>query len=289
MIPQKVQALFDFIDYLDNNKKEYVEIYIPLCNEISNLLAQKHKLNPYDNYKDKQLFDNLQNQINEISAPLTQNVFTPISEKLIELGIWSGDKAYASIWNNNYPAISEFKENFAPEDVEQVILYKQKYLDFRTETKSDFLGLGFIFNSLDEILKQLFSFFKDTNENEFYNFEAKTIEVNSLEEVAMGLKDGLGKNFKFSIPTDKVFYGSKNKLQVLANPANINNEIIMGDKIHVGDIPNNSGQITIGKNQKTKSNDSDEFSKKSFNWQKWGVIVGTILAVVAIVVTWIVS
>lgn len=289
MIPQKIQALFDFIDYLDGNKKEYIEKYIPLCDEIANLLSQKNKLNPYENYKDKEQFDNLQNQITEKSAPLTLNVFTPISNKLRELGIWSGDQAYASIWNNNYPAISNFKENFAPEDVTTVMLYKQKYLDFRTETNSDFLGLRFIFNGLDEILKQLFSFFKDTNENEFHNFEAKTIEVNSLEEVAMSLKDGLGKNLKFSIPTDKVLYGRQEKSQVQTNPANIKNEIIMGDKIQVGDIPNNSGQITIGKNQKTKSNDSDEFSKKSFHWQKWGVIVGTILAIVAIIVTLIVS
>jgi hypothetical protein len=289
MTPQKIQTLFDFIDYLDNNKKEYIDRYIPLCNEIENLLAQKSNLNPNENYKDKQKFNNLQNQINEKSPPHTSNIFTPISNKLIELGIWSGDNAYASIWNNNISAINDFKENFTSDDVARVMLYKQKYLNFRAETKSDFLGLGFIFNSLDEIFKDLFSFFKDTNENEFDSFETKTIKVNSLKEVAIGLRDGLGKNVKFSISPDKVLYSIPKETQVQTYPTNIKSEIIMGDKIQVGDIPNNSGQITIGKDQKTKSKGSDEYAKKSFHWQKWGVIVATILALIAIVVTMIIS
>lgn len=30
MVPPRIQALFDFIDYLDKNKKVYIEKYIPL-------------------------------------------------------------------------------------------------------------------------------------------------------------------------------------------------------------------------------------------------------------------
>jgi hypothetical protein len=67
----------------------------------------------------------------------------------------------------------------------------------------------------------------------------------------------------------------------------INN--IMGDNIQVGDITNNGGQITVGKDNKTTVNGNDELSKKSYNWQKRGIIVGTILAIIAIIATIIYS
>lgn len=66
---------------------------------------------------------------------------------------------------------------------------------------------------------------------------------------------------------------------------------IMGDNIQVGDITNNSGQINVGKNIKAKTevNGNDELAKKSYNWQKLGIIIGTILAIIAIIATIIYS
>ncbi len=37
MIPLRIRALFDFIDFLDSNKAEYIKTYIPLCNELVQL------------------------------------------------------------------------------------------------------------------------------------------------------------------------------------------------------------------------------------------------------------
>ena len=54
MISEKIQALFDFIDYLDTNKAEFIEKYIPLCDELTNLDIQRSKLKPKNNYIDKQ-------------------------------------------------------------------------------------------------------------------------------------------------------------------------------------------------------------------------------------------
>lgn len=286
MIPQKIQALFDFIDYLDNNKRGYIEKYIPLCDELKNLDNQRNELKPNQNYKDKQQYDNIQNQIKERFSPITSNVYTPISNKLRELEIWSGDETYASIWNNNYSAISDFKMNFTSENIAQVMQYKKKYLSFRTETNTDFLCLSFAFHSLDKILKELFDFFKDINENEFDSFEAKTIRVNSVKEAVNGLIENKGKNVKFSIPTETLY---ERPHETQTNFTNINSEIIMGDKIQVGNISDNSGPIAIGKGNTTKITGSDEIVKKSFNWQKWGIITATILAIIAIVVAIIVG
>ena len=288
MVPQKIQALFDFIDYLNGNKREYIEQYIPLCNELKNLDKQINKLNPNRNYIDKQQYDIIQTLIKENFPPITSNIYTPILNKLRELEIWTGDDTYSSIWNNNISAISDFKRDFISEDVERVMQYKQKYISFRAETNTDFLCLSLVFQELDEILKELFDFFKDTNKNEFDSFETKTIEVNTVEEAVKGFIENKGKNVKFSIPT-KTLYDSSNGKQIQTSSTNIKNEIIMGDKIQVGDISNNSGQISVGKENTTKNSSSDALAQKSFNWQKWGIIIAAILAIIVIVITILVS
>ncbi len=288
MTPQRIQALFDFIDYLDSNKKEYVEKYVPLCNELKNLHNQKNELRPDKNYKDKQQYDSIQNLVTEKFSPIEKNIYNPISSKLRELEIWSGDKTYASIWNNNYSAISDFKENFTSEDILQVMQYKQKYLSFRRETDTDFLCLTFAFHNLDEILKELFNFFKDTNENEFDGFEAKTIEVNNMKEAVTRLIENKGQNVKISIPF-KTVYDNPIEEQKRTNSTNIKNEIVMGDKIQVGNISSNSGQISVGKDNTNKISGSDEVAKKSFHWQKWGIIAASILTIIAILVAIIIG
>ena len=161
MIPQKIQALFNFIDYLDENKTKYVEKYIPLCSELEVLKEEQRALRPRENYIDKQKHDEIQNQIEEKFVPIMSDIYSPITNKLRELKIWSGDETYASVWNNNIDAIANFKQNFNEEDVKQVMQYKRKYLRFRSETNSNFLCLALVFDSLDEILKVLFDFFKD--------------------------------------------------------------------------------------------------------------------------------
>jgi len=139
MIPQKIQALFDFIDYLDSNKIEYM--CIPLCNELNSLDIQRAELKPDKNYVDKQRYDKIQNEINRKFQPIEQNIYIPVLNKLRELGIWAGDDVFTSIWNSNISAISDFKKDFTSEDIVQVMNYKQKYLGFRTETNTSFLCL----------------------------------------------------------------------------------------------------------------------------------------------------
>ena len=287
MIPQKIQALFDFIDFLDKNKATYIEKYIPLCNELKDLDKQRNVLKPNENYKDKQSYDIIQKQIKEKFEPITENIYNPITSKLQELGIWLGDDVYTSIWNNNISEISDFKRNFSEEDAQKVFHYKQKYLNFRTETNNDFFCLSFVFSNLDEVLKELFDYFKDTKENEFDNFETKTIEVDSLYEIAKNVKENIGKNVKYSIPSENVFKkntASATKIAEIKNEFNVFN---MGDKIKVGDISNNSGQITFGKDNKIEVNGNDEIAKKSFRWQKRDTIIATIIGIIGLVIAYL--
>jgi len=288
MIPQKIQLLFDFIDFLDKNKTNYIEKYIPLCNEINDLFKQRGVLKPNENYKDKHSYDKIQKQIKEKSEPITENICKPITSKLKELGIWLGDDVYTSIVSNNISEISDFKRDFSEEDTQIVFQYKQKYLSFRTETNSDFLCFSFMFSNLDEIMKELFDYFKDTKENEFDKFETKTIKVGYFSELEQNIKENTGENVKYSILNENVF-GKKHTTQA-PNIAGIKNEFNvynMGDKIKIGDISNNSGQITFGKDNKTEVNSNDDIAKKSFRWQKRDTIITTIIGIIALVIAYL--
>ncbi len=249
MIPEEIQALFKFIDYLDTKKIEYIEKYIPLCDELKNLDIQRSKLKPKNNYIDKQQYDDIQKEISEKFLPITQNIYIPVLNKLKELEIWDGDDVFTSIWNKNASAIHDFKEHFTSEDADKIKIYKQKYLSFRNETNSNFLCLQFIFSNLDEILKELFDFFKDTNQNEFESFETKTIKVDNIKDAVKGFMENKERNVRFEIPQESLF-DYQNIKQYLPQLPNIKNEIFMGHKIEVGDITNNSGQIIIGKDIK---------------------------------------
>lgn len=257
MIPERIQALFAFIDYLDSNKQEYIEKYIPLCDEINALANKRSQLKRDKNYKDKLEYDAVQAAISEKFQPITENIYKPVTNKLLELGIWSGDDPHSSIWNNNFSAISDYKTNFSSEDIPTILVYKRKYLDFRNETNSYFLSLQFILEDLDEVLKQLFDFFKDTEENEFDKFETKTVEVESIEEAIKGFVENKGKNVKYSIPHDSAFRKTGNQQQ--QSPlTTINNHFNMGDIINVGDIRGNSGPVIIGKDIRI----SDSFNER---------------------------
>jgi len=288
MIPKKIQSLFELIDFLDKNKKEFIEKHIPLCDELRELDKQRAALKPNINYKDKQFYDRIQKQIEKKFEPITENIYEPITSQLRELGIWSGDDVYTSIWNNNISEISDFKRNFSKDDLEKVFEYKQKYLSFRTETNNDFLCLSLVFSNIDAILKELFDFFKDTKENEFGSFETKTIEVGSITEVLQNIKDNFGKNFKYSIPNETVFGINPTipaiKIADIKNEVNVFN---MGDKIEVGEISMNKGPIIVGKGNKTEINSNDEIAKKSFHWQKRETIISIIIGIIGIIIAYL--
>ena len=249
MIPERIVALFEFIDFLDAHKKEYIEKYIPLCHELIELDTQKSLLKPRENYLDKLKYDAIQKNISEKFQPIQQDIYIPFTSKLRDLKIWSGDDIYTSIFNNNSAAIFDFRENFEPNDIETVLAYKHKYLSFRRETNNSFLCLQFVLNNLDEIYKYLFDFFKDSSENEFESFEAKILELDSLNDVASALTTNKATNFAYAIPPDSFLnYQNLRKPhpKLYLGTSIINNEFIMGNKIQLGDINGHGNVLNSG-------------------------------------------
>lgn len=280
LIPNKIKAIFNFIDFLDVRKETLINDYLPLCTKLKKLDKQRNQLSPRNNYTDKQEYDKIQEEIKEKFTPITNDIYKPITNKLFELGIWSGDETYSSIWNNNIDEISIFKENFSEDDLPKIFEYKYKYLSFRSETNSNFLCLGLLLQALDKLFESLFDFFKDTTDNEFESFESKTVKVDRIEDLSKLISQNRDENIKYEVP----FSNLKNESKPAESPItqNIKQEIVMGDKIEANNITN-SGQLNIGKNNEIDNeSNNEELSKKSFNWQKWGIIIGSISTLIGI-------
>lgn len=205
MIPERIQALFQFIDFLDVNKETYINTYLPIVEELESLRIERNKLKPEGNYKDRIKYAEVQEVISRKFELVYQNVSTPILNKLLELKIWNGEEVYTSIYNMNIGAVQELKERFSIEDVKTIQAQKEKYINFRAETNSYFLSLQFPFEYLDEVLKSLFDYFKDVQINEFEKFVNEPVQVNSLSE----LLNEFQKGNNVVLPFDLLLNGEK--------------------------------------------------------------------------------
>jgi len=96
MIPNRIENLFKFIDFLYEKKEILIKDYLPLCEELKSLDEQRNELSPLNNYKDKQQYEEIQKEITDKFAPITNNIYNSITDKLLELKIWSGDKEYST-------------------------------------------------------------------------------------------------------------------------------------------------------------------------------------------------
>ncbi|MBP0613958.1 hypothetical protein J8J42_13010 [Chryseobacterium sp. cx-311] len=287
MIPDKVQALVNFIDFLDKNKNEYITRYIPLCDELNELDKQRSILKPRENYKDKKLYDKVQREIEVKFAPIIENIYNPVTSKLKELRIWSGDDVMTSIYNNNIGEILEFQKIFTDEDIEVLKDYKRKYISFRTETNNNFMCLSLVWSRLDEIYKILFDFFKDTKENEFENFEAKIVSLANIEQLLQAFKEDKGKNIHYSIPFESLVNKKEKSESKETNTLKSNYNVFnMGDNINIGDISKNKGQINVGKNTSADEKVEDETAKKAFRWQRRETVITIILTTIGLIIAY---
>src|SRR5690606_41968011 len=107
MIIEEIQAIFDFIDYLESRKQVLIEKYIPLCEELEELREGKDKLKPDNNYREKRQYDILQEELELKFEPLLTDVYQPITGKLKELGISPRGSILTNIKNN----ISSFHDD----------------------------------------------------------------------------------------------------------------------------------------------------------------------------------
>lgn len=219
MISDKIKALFQYIEYLHSNIENFNQ-FSGLIKELEKLNYERANLKPEKNYKDKLLYDNIQAELDNKFKILQDGTANLIKNKAKELNVCNPDKT-ETLWNRNISEIDKLKKEFDEKDLSTIFEHKNKYIQFRTETAHNYFSLKFFFDDLDEILKELFDYFKESeNENEFEKFESKEIKVDSI---ALMLK--LFKEKRNPCKCELEFLIEK---QLLCNDCNIKTEIENG-------------------------------------------------------------
>lgn len=196
MITPKIKALFQFIEYLHSNIDNFKQ-YDEVINELHLLVKERKQVSPRKNFKDKLKFDEVQAEIEVKFKVIQENILQPIRTKATELNICDLNKT-ETVWNWNSTEIHQLKENFSKDDLPEIFSQKSKYIEYREKTKGEaFFGLGFFFDNLDEVLKELFDYFKEAEHNEFETFETKAIQVNDIGEAVKLMQLG---HKKFTLP-----------------------------------------------------------------------------------------
>jgi len=182
MIAPKIKALFQFIEYLHSNIDSF-NLNNDLIKELELLAEERKKIIHKRTFKDKLKYDEVQAEIETKFKTLQDNTANLIKAKAKELNICNFDNRFHYSFNGIETDIDQLKENFSKDDLPEILKHKQQYIEYRTKTHKTFLSLGFFIDRLDEITKSLFDYFKETEQNEFENFETKAIPVNDIDEM----------------------------------------------------------------------------------------------------------
>ncbi|MGO3689344.1 MAG: hypothetical protein ACTJF0_02720 [Psychroflexus halocasei] len=180
--PDKIQDLLNLIDFLDENKTEFIKYNtVFLKNEaISKKMAD---LIPLDHYKKRLKHNELKKETIENYKIINENIKKPIKQKVQQLEITSFSDAAdmkSLMFNKYFHDITDYVKAISSEsEAEYLNDYKNKYLAFRTnETYKHNFWFGFFFDALDELLTELFKEFKDAdNFTELCFFEPRLREV----------------------------------------------------------------------------------------------------------------
>jgi hypothetical protein len=184
MITDKINNLFKFIEFLHSNIDNF-NLNNNLITELELLDNERQTVRNKKTFKDKLKFDELQEQIKDKFNLIQERVIFPIESKAKELNICNIENRAPYTFYGVETEIQELKNNFTDNDLTIIFTHKNKYIQYRTNTHKTFFSLGFFFDELDEVLKELFNYFKETEQNEFEAFERKTIQVDSIKEAVM--------------------------------------------------------------------------------------------------------
>lgn len=202
MITPRIRALFQFIEYLHSNIESFNQ-YNELIKELEQLDKERNQLKPQNNYRDKQQFDKVKGELESKFKTLQDNTTNLIKAKARDLNVCNFDNEPNYSFNGVETEIRPLKDNFCNDDLPEIFKHKSQYLEYRSQTHGTFLSLQFFFNELDELAKSLFDYFKDTQQNEFELFEAKTVLVNSFEGAVKELGKGSKVNLRELSQNDK--------------------------------------------------------------------------------------
>lgn len=172
MIPEKINSIFIFIDYLHSNIN-YYNSFQNTFDKINELKNKSFKLKPKENFKHKSLHDKILNEINQECEIVKINIINPLIEKITLLNICDYTNVAtisSTIENWNLPEIENLKSNFNEQDVNTILLNKRLYNDYKISVQTDFYQ-DFFFSNFDKILNELFDFFTPIENKHFDSCE----------------------------------------------------------------------------------------------------------------------
>ena len=184
MITPKIKNLFEFIDFLHSNIDNFNK-YDEVVNEINLINEERKRLRPSMNFKDRINDDELREGAKEKGQIVRENILQPIHTKVTELNICNLRKT-GDLYNWNKDEITQLMFGFDKDDLPEIFDHKYKYIEFRTKTNLERV-IRSLLDELNETLKELFDYFKETDENEFEAFETKIIPAKSLKSDVMKL------------------------------------------------------------------------------------------------------
>jgi len=206
MITEKVQNLFDFIDWL-HSKVDYLLSQQHLVDELNEIRAEQNKLSPTKHFKDKVEYDRLQNLLLEKWPVVEAGIIAPIREKIEFYNI--ADISTPIINLNALGDLLELQRNYDEQDLLKIQKAKNQYIIYRIKTRwQPYFSFGLFFSDLDRDLYEYFKFFEEDNEVDFIS--DKTVKVENLEE-AVQLLTGktVHQNINFDSFTDFLEYYKK--------------------------------------------------------------------------------
>lgn len=267
MIPKNIEALFEFIDFLIENKKIF-ENYIDINYRINDLSYEKSKLKPNDNYYDKQKYSDIENEIKEIINIIDINVINLIKEKLIELELYKdNDPTYLRRDLNISNNISI--DNI---DVETINNYRLKYIEFIETTDIGFYTLSRMFSELNNYLKIIFDYFKKPEVIPFDELIENSKQINNITQLSNYIKSSIDKQVNYKIDIEKAL--EFNTTKVIPESTNISPIFCIDNSkniINNNTINGNKNKVNI-KNDNIKQSNNNKFGNNMDNSKSDNII-----------------
>ncbi len=157
-IPEKVKALFYFLEFLHVNMANFKE-YNSVLEEREELFLIKEGIKKSNDGIRKSELPLYEASIQSKSEALLINVVNPIKVITEHLNIcnWSSSKRTMLL---SIADIEELQKSYSSYDIAIVHEYEKKYFEYRGTITSDYICFEFLVD-LEKIVFSLFSFFKD--------------------------------------------------------------------------------------------------------------------------------
>ena len=161
---KRIKALFKFIEFLHSNIQEFNQ-YERTINNWVYLADQMNKLPPSKtNFKYDLKLNDLKGKSERDLKIIQKHIREPIHSKATDLNICDvNNENTIWIWNNT--EINTLKDNFREEHLNEILKYKKRYVDFRTNTNVNEFLMTF-FSALDTTLYDLFDYFSEPDQNQ---------------------------------------------------------------------------------------------------------------------------